>query len=264
MIVIFGRSKRKDDAVDQTDTDGSELDDVVDAEFTDDDLDEELDDDSAVDEVDDDELDEWAQLDASRDWRDDGPFDISEVDLDADDIERLDFGCVILTPFEGMQMQLQVDQRTKKVQAALVMAGRSAIEIALFAAPAQSAMVGEIRDEMIAATEKAGGKVTLAEGPFGTEVRRIVPMNDPKGNRVFHVSRTWFAEGPKWLLRGVVMGEAAQASGIDGVSELVYEFFSNTVVRRDHQPRVPGDLIPMTLPKSLSGSVPAGDDKADA
>jgi hypothetical protein len=30
---------------------------------------------------------------------------------------------VVLTPFEGMQMQLQVDQRTKKEQAALVMAG---------------------------------------------------------------------------------------------------------------------------------------------
>lgn len=268
MIVIFGRSKRKDDAVDQTELDEQALDDVVDAEFDDDELDDELVDDELDDESDDDgsdeELDKWAALDASRDWREDGPFDISEVDLDADEIERLDFGCVILTPFEGMQMQLQVDQRTKKVQAALVMAGPSAIEIALFAAPSQSTMVGEIRDEMIAATEKAGGRVTLAEGPFGTEVRRIVPMNDPKGNRVYHVSRTWFAEGPKWMLRGVVMGEAAQASGIDGVSELVYEFFSNTVVRRDHQPRVPGDLIPMTLPKSLSGSVPAGDDKADA
>ena len=42
----------------------------------------------------------------------------------------------MLTPFEGMQMQLQVGQRTK-VQAALVMAGPSAIEIALFAAPAR-------------------------------------------------------------------------------------------------------------------------------
>lgn len=161
-------------------------------------------------------------------------------------------------------MQLQVDQRTKKVQAALVMAGPSAIEVALFAAPAQTSMVAEIRDEMIAATEKAGGQVSLTEGPFGTEVRRIVPMTDPKGNRVFHVSRTWFAEGPKWLLRGVVMGEAAQASGIDGVSELVYEFFSNTVVRRDQQPRVPGDLITMTLPTSLAASVPDADDDAEA
>ena len=60
-------------------------------------------------------------------------------------------------------------------------------------------------------------------------------------------------------LRGVVMGEAGQASGVDGVSELLYEFFSNSVVRRDQQPRVPGDLIPMTLPSSMAASVPGSD-----
>lgn len=247
--MIFGRFKRKDD-------EGSDLAEALDE--TDDSNDHDAEVSDELDEASDyeDDLDEWERLDASRDWREDGPFDISEVDLDADEVERLDFGCVVLTPFEGMQMQLQVDQRTKKVQAALAMAGPSAIEIALFAAPAQTSMVAEIRDEMIAATQKAGGKVTLAAGPFGTEVRRVIPMTDPKGNRVFHISRTWFAEGPRWLLRGVVMGEAGQASGIEGVSELLYEFFSNSVVRRDQQPRVPGDLIPMTLPSSMAAPVP--------
>lgn len=250
--MIFGRFKRKDD-------EERDLDEALDE--TDDSQDDDVEVTDELDEADDSEgdLDEWERLDASRDWREDGPFDISEVDLDADEVERLDFGCVVLTPFEGIQMQLQVDQRTKKVQSALAMAGPSAIEIALFAAPAQTSMVAEIRDEMIAATQKSGGKVSLVEGPFGTEVRRIIPMTDPKGNRVFHVSRTWFAEGPRWLLRGVVMGEAGQASGVDGVSELLYEFFSNSVVRRDQQPRVPGDLIPMTLPSSMANSVPGSD-----
>ncbi len=244
--MIFGRFKREERDADQLD------DEVVEQELATEPAD-------ADAEEEQDDRDEWERLDASRDWRQDGPFDISEVDLEADDVERLDFGCVVLTPFDGMQMQLQVDQRTKKVQAALVMAGPSAIEIALFAAPAQTSMVADIRAEMVAATEKAGGKVSLVEGPFGTEVRRIIPMKDPKGNRVFHVSRTWFTQGPRWLLRGVLMGEAGQASGIDGVSELLYEFFSNTVVRRDQQPRVPGDLIPMTLPASMVKSAPGGD-----
>ena len=246
-----------DDESDDDDSDDDEDDDDSDDEDDDDSDDDDDDDESDDDDDDEGEEDEWEALDASRDWREDGPFDITEVDLDADDVERLDFGCVVLTPFEGMQMQLQVDQKTKRVQAALVMAGSSAIEVALFAAPAQSRMAGEIRQEMIEATKKAGGQVSLAEGPFGTEVRRIIPLTDPKGNRVVHISRTWFAEGPKWLLRGVVMGEAAQAADVDsGPAELLYEFFSNTVVRRDAQPRVPGDLIPMTLPASLATSVP--------
>ncbi|NLA28141.1 MAG: DUF3710 domain-containing protein, partial [Propionibacterium sp.] len=210
MNVIFGRRKKNDDELDSESTVDQEGLDELEAQ------DALIEDEVGADA----EIDEWVALDQSRDWREDGPFDISEVDLDADDIERLDFGSVILTPFEGMQMQLQVDQRTKKVQAVMVMAGASAIEIALFAAPAQTQLVPDIRNEMIAATQKAGGRVSLAEGPFGTEVRRILPMTDPKGNKVVHISRTWFVEGPRWMLRGVVMGEAGRASGVDGVSEL--------------------------------------------
>jgi len=273
--VIFGRFRHK--KAESSDTDLVEDEDLTQDDPDEDDesparaLDEATDDEAAEEDTPTDDepaaaepADEWEALDAGKDWREDGPFDISEVDLEADEVERLDFGCVVLTPFEGMQMQLQVDQQTRRVQAALVKAGPSAIEVALFAAPAHTSTLGQIRDEMSAATEKAGGTVTLVEGPFGTEVRRVIPLNDPKGNRVYHVSRTWFAQGPKWLLRGVVMGDAAQAEGIDGPSELLYEFFSNTVVRRDNEPRVPGDLIPMTLPKSLATSVPGGDGDAEA
>ena len=39
--------------------------------------------------------------------------------------------------------------------------------------------------------------------------------------------------------------------GVDGPSEVLFEFFRNLVVRRDDSPRVPGDLIPMTIPSEL-------------
>jgi len=193
----------------------------------------------------------WDELDAVQDWREDGPFDFDEVDLDADDIERLDLGAVIFTPFDGMNLQLQVDEQTNHVQAVLAALGNSAIEVSLFAAPGQTSMLSEIRHDMAKATEEVGGTMQMGEGPFGTELRRVIPMKDPQGNDAFHVSRTWFAQGPRWLLRGVVMGEAALESGTEGLSEAFYEFFCNCVVRRDEQPRVPGDLIPMQLPEGL-------------
>ncbi|PIE98946.1 MAG: hypothetical protein CR979_03555, partial [Propionibacterium sp.] len=71
------------------------------------------------------DLDVWGEFDL-KDWREDGPFDISEVDLDADDVERLDLGSVVVTPFNGMQMQLQADEETKKVSAILIIKGESA------------------------------------------------------------------------------------------------------------------------------------------
>lgn len=195
--------------------------------------------------------DEWERLDESKDWREAGPFDITEVDLEADDVERLDFGCLVLTPFDGMQLQLQVNQATQDVQAVVVVRGQSVLELSLFAAPAHHSMLATIRAEMLENTNSAGGTFTLVKGPFGTEVRRVVPITSADGQHGYHVSRTWFAQGPRWLLRGVLMGEAGLSEGIDGSAELLYEFFANTVVRRGDRPMVPGDLITLSLPESL-------------
>lgn len=195
----------------------------------------------------DEELDEWDELDA-QDWREDGPFDIDEVDLSADDVERIDFGGLVVTPFEGMQIQLQVESGTDALQAILIMHEQSGLELSLFAAPATMSMVGDIRSQMIAATETAGGEVQLVAGPFGTEIRRVMPMLNPEGKQVYHVSRTWFAQGPKWLLRGVLMGKAATEEDLAGATELLYETFCNLVVNRGREAMAPGQLIPLKMP----------------
>jgi len=197
--------------------------------------------------------DKWQKLDAAQDWRQDGPFDIEEVDLDADDIERLDFGSLIVTPFDDMAMQLQLDPETGEVQALLVIDKQSAIEVALFAAPAAGSMLAEVRGEMRRSTKLAGGTMTLVEGPFGTEVKRTFPMTTPEGAPANQPSRTWFVEGPKWLLRGVIFGQASQKSGPD--DQLLLEFFCNLVVRRGVSPRVPGDLIPLEIPEIIEAEL---------
>ena len=152
-----------------------------------------------------------------------------------------------------MQIQLQVDQATNQVQSALVMAEQSALEVALFAAPARTSMVRDITDDMTDSAVAAGGEVEISDGPFGPEIRRVIPVQGEDGEQAYHVSRTWFAQGPRWLLRGVLMGEAATEEGFDSpVAELLFEFFCNVVVRRGNEPMVPGDLIPMSLPEDLA------------
>lgn len=263
---LFGR-KKNDEVVDAT-VEESVLDDEMDAT----EIDEDLDDVELVDEADDiddkaddlaadDELeeldandadapDEWDELDASQDWRDDGPFDLDEVDLDDDPHTRVDFGTLILTPFQDMQLQLQVDQTTGIVQTALAMKGNSGLEVALFAAPRSGGLAREVRREMLQQAVASGGQGELAAGPFGTEVRRIIPMQAPDGQQAAHVSRTWLAEGPRWLLRGVLMGEVCLSEEEQAAHEFV-EFFKNIIVRRGSTPMPQGDLIPMTLPDEL-------------
>ena len=189
----------------------------------------------------------WAEIDEDFD-RDEGPLDIEEVDLDQDDVQRIDLGALVVTPFEGMQLQLQVDEAKQQVQSFLVGDGASAMEVALFAGPRRTSMLAEIRDEIAAASEKEGGEVTLLEGPFGVELRRRQPVTDPQGRQGIHVSRTWLVGGPGWVLRGIVFGRAALEPDDEDAVIALLECFGNLVVRRGTAPAVPGGLIPLSVP----------------
>lgn len=242
--MIFGRRKRTDDDVeeeieleDDESTEGPE-----DADPAEDDA-SEGDKDSGEDDSDD-----AYRINLERE---DGPFDIDEVDLDADEVTRLDFGSLVITPFENMQMQIQIDQDTGEVQSLLVVRDNNALEVALFAAPATGEMISQIHREMIEGTTAQGGQASVADGPLGAELHRVVPMNGPDNQPGYHVSRSWLAQGPRWLLRGVLMGDAAVGDTLDATGQLLMEFFCNLVVRRDDRPRVPGDVIPLKVPDEL-------------
>lgn len=184
--------------------------------------------------------------------RHEGPFDISEVDLEADahEVNRLDLGSLIITPFQDMTMQLQVNRETNQVQSILVGDGQSALEVAVFAGPAKSSMTGEIREEVVASTRQQGGRCQAVKGPFGTELRRALPVKDPNGNPAMHLSRTWLVPGPGWVLRGVLLGKAT-FNPEDAEAQLhLFEFFSNLVVRRGSTPAAPGSLLPMRVPEA--------------
>lgn len=241
--MIFGRRKNKEDADDDAEEN------LVDESADDPEADDA--DDPETEEETSEEPDEDAAYRINID-REDGPFDIDEVDLDADDIARLDFGSLIVTPFDNMQMQIQVDQESGEVQSLLVVQDDSALEVALFAAPAAEQMIGQVHQEMIEGTESQGGQASVTQGPLGAELRRVVPMAGPDGQQGYHVSRSWLAQGPRWLLRGVLMGQSAMTEELDANGRLLMEFFCNLVVRRDESPRVPGNIIPLKMPADLS------------
>jgi hypothetical protein len=184
------------------------------------------------------------------DWRADGPFDSEEVELGADGVTRIDLGALVVTPWDGLGLQLQVNESTRAVQAVTAVWKNSGLEVALFAAPASGGLADELREDAVEEAEQGGGTASLADGPFGTEVRRVLPQEGPGGEQLFHVSRIWFAEGPRWLLRGTLLGEAAIGDADAPLVAPFAEFFRNLVVRRGAKPMVPGELIPMTLPEA--------------
>jgi len=258
--VIFGR-KRNPGGSDPVDTEEEALEIVgADAGEHEVDIDESVDEDAPRDpdldesalaeaeiEAAEDEFDDAEEAEAV-DWRADGPFDSEEVEL-GDEVTRIDLGSLVITPWDGLGLQLQVNEASRAVQAVTAVWKNSGLEVALFAAPASGGLADELREDAVDEAEQGGGSATLTEGPFGTEVRRVLPQEGPGGEQMFHVSRIWFAEGPRWLLRGTLLGEAAIGEADAPLVAPFAEFFRNLVVRRGSRPMVPGELIPMTLPE---------------
>jgi hypothetical protein len=196
-----------------------------------------------------------------RDWRSAGPYDVSEVDLDEDPpdgLPRIDLGSVIVTGFPGAELRLQVDEASQSIVSAMLVAGDSALEIGAYAAPRSGGYWPELREDLIAATAEAGGSTQLAEGPFGVELRRIIPVTTPSGEEGYQPSRMWVVEGPRWLLRGIVYGQAALSDGVEPPVAQFLTAFRSVVVRRGDQAMGPGDLLALTLPEGLAEGSPDG------
>lgn len=194
------------------------------------------------------ELD-WAALDR-LDWRRDGPWDVTEVDLD--DVEegepQVDLGALIVTGFPGAELRLQVTEKTSQITSAMLISGDSALELGAYAAPRSGGLWAEFREEIIGNATEAGGSASLAEGPFGVEVRRLLPVTTPDGEQGYQPSRMWVVEGPRWLLRGIVYGQAALEDGVDPPVAELLTAFRRVIVRRGDQAMAPGDLLPLQLP----------------
>lgn len=262
--MIFGRGKSRrteadDEPVDPTET-GPESDAIVDDAEA-----------AAADTAPDagDALDLEALDDAE--WREDGPWDVDEVDdVESDaDGPRIDLGAMVLTGVPGSELRLQVAEDTQQIVSAMLViestvpgpdgAGSqpvtSALELGAYAAPRSGGFWAELREEISASAIEAGGSATLQEGPFGVELFRLFPVTTPDGEEGYQPSKMWVAEGPRWLLRGIVYGQAAiEESDESPVVADVVAAFRKVVVRRGDEPMAPGDLLPLTMP---AGAVPA-------
>ncbi len=187
--------------------------------------------------------------DADVDPRHDGPFDLDEVELSGDGVERVSYGSLIITPVRGLDIAPISDPASGTVYALRAVWENSGLELALFAAPTITGLAEELSEDIIEEAEQAGGSCQVHDGPFGRELRRVLPVEGPEGEQLFHVSRIWLVDGPRWLLRGTLMGSAAMVDNEEPPADMFIEFFRNVVVQRDEVPRVPGEIIALAHPE---------------
>ena len=212
-------------------------------------------------------------------WRSSGPYDIGEVeDIEStEESPKIDLGSLILTAVPGSELRLQVAEETGEIVSAMLVIETiveppasasqkpqtysSALELGAYAAPRSGGLWAELRDEISRNATEAGGTASLGEGPFGVELRRLIPVTTPDGDEGYQPSRMWVAEGPRWLLRGIVYGQAAIEDDAESpvVADVLFAF-RQVIVRRGDEAMAPGDLLPLTMPTDVSREPPEGAD----
>jgi hypothetical protein len=264
-----GQSRRGSPAEpDQQDLD--ELDELDDDELDDDELDDdELDDDELDDELDEPAEDEdapapsrrseardtdlgdpatWTRLrDSGRARRggtqESGPWDATAGYPDGD---RMDFGSLLVPMREGFDIQVNLDEEAGIWIA--VVYGDSALQLQAFAAPKTSGLWNDVRQEIAAEVAKAGGQSEAAQGPFGDElIARLAPPGQPP-----QLLRFMGADGPRWFLRGLLTGPAAQDADVARPFE---EVFADVVVVRGDHAEPPRKALDIELPEEARQAI---------
>lgn len=167
----------------------------------------------------------------------------------------VDLGGIKVAPREGLQMRLEVDERAQRVVAVSLDYAESLLQVQAFSAPKSSGMWHQIRRDLTTQLEQQGAEAREEAGPLGLELMTVtdVPAEQGGGKRP---ARFIGVDGPRWILRGILMGKAA----VDEATRAqLIELFREIVVVRGDLPMPPGDLLPLRVPAGVqAGEQPAG------
>lgn len=171
-----------------------------------------------------------------------GPFDSSEL---PDRGERLDLGSLWLPGMDGLELRLEVDQRTQRVTGVALAHNGSILQLQVFAAPKTLGIWDEIREEIALSITKQGGEVDDVPGSLGRELLVKMPVKLKDGSPGVQPARFVGFDGPRWFLRGVFSGRAAFDPE---AAKPLESIFTNVAVVRGDDPRPPRDLLVLTPP----------------
>lgn len=175
-----------------------------------------------------------------------GPYDIGDLDPGMARKGRVDLGGMLVPAVQGMKFQFRVDEKSGKSGRVTVVDDKAAVELMAIAAPRSSGMWEQTRLGIAEDAKRRGGKADEAGGPFGTELRVVLPVTNAEGKKGFQPSRIAGIDGPRWMLRATFFGSAT--TDANAFARLV-DVVRNVVVVRGDRPMPPGDVIVLSPPE---------------
>lgn len=178
-----------------------------------------------------------------------GPWDL------ADQPElgrRLDFGALRFSVPAGYVVQRPANDNDGQVPVVLLRGPEGALRLRVFAAPRDGGLWDDLRADVVREVQERAGTAEEVDGPFGTEVRCVLPVKTPDGADAVQPSRVIGVDGPRWTVRGTFLGPVAQEPRDDGD---LMDVFRGVVVVRGPEARRAGEVLPLTLPAGARDAV---------
>ncbi|MFT4298628.1 MAG: DUF3710 domain-containing protein [Aeromicrobium sp.] len=177
--------------------------------------------------------------------REHGPWDVSERPELGD---RVDLGALRFSVPEGYAVQRPSTAVDGQVPVVLVRGPEGALLLRVFAAPRDRGVWDQLRADVIREARDSGGQAEEVDGPFGREVRCQMPVEAPDGRTLVQPNRVVGYDGPRWTVRGTLLGAVAAEPRDDG--DLMGVFRDLVVVRGPEARRAAEPLL-LTLPVSV-------------
>lgn len=171
-----------------------------------------------------------------------GPYD--ERDAPEDDVARIDLGALLVPVAPGIDLRLEVNE-AKQVIAVTLVIPDGHMQVGVFAAPRNEGIWADIRAEIIESVAAQKGVLSERDdGPFGVELVGTV-----RGDGGVVPVRFIGVDGPRWFLRGMLVGAVAEDLAKAGP---LLDVLRGTIVVRGREPLPVRDPVPLRLPKEMA------------
>ena len=174
-----------------------------------------------------------------------GPWDAEEP---FPALERVDLGSLQVPV--GPEHEIQLVLAEQHGAWVTIRYQESEVQIQAFAAARRGALWDDVRAEIAAEVDTAGGRSQESEGSFGIELLAQVPVEPGQPASGMRLVRFVGIDGPRWFVRGLFTGPAA--GGPDAASadqaQLLEEVLRDVVVVRGEHPVPPREILELRLP----------------
>jgi hypothetical protein len=174
-----------------------------------------------------------------------GPWDAEEP---FPALERVDLGS-LQVPI-GPEHEIQLVMAEQHGAWVTIRYRESEVQIQAFAAARRGALWDDVRAEIAAEVNTAGGRSQETEGSFGIELMAQVPAPAEPGQGAaepgeVRLVRFVGIDGPRWFVRGLFSGPAADGGD---QADLLEEVLRDVVVVRGEHPVPPREILELRLP----------------